>query len=184
VLDAKKHIEQLKSLPSLAEECLSVPYLRQFELTAAKYRDKKKFIFLGRQTMYPIALEAALKLKEISYLDAQGYAAGEFKHGPLALIDKDCVCVYFATQDELVEKNISNIQEIKARGGLVIIVKQKKQDFPSELYDSVIEIPNCSSLVQPVLSIIPLQYFAMFIALMLELDVDKPRNLAKSVTVE
>ena len=184
VLDAKKHIEQLKSLPSLAKECLSPPYLRQIEFAATKYRDKKKFIFLGRQTMYPIALEAALKLKEISYLDAQGYAAGEFKHGPLALVDEDCVCIYFATQDELVEKNISNIQEIKARGGAVIIVKQKKQDFPSELYDCLIEIPNCSSLVQPVLSIIPLQYFSMFVALGLKLDVDKPRNLAKSVTVE
>ena len=134
--------------------------------------------------MYPIALEAALKLKELTYLDAQGYAAGEFKHGPLALINEEPLCFYFAPQDELLEKNISNIQEIKSRKGHVIVIAQQNQEIPSNICDHIIRIPNSSSFIQPILSIIPMQFFAMRFAQILNLDVDKPRNLAKSVTVE
>ena len=165
VLEAKKYISEIKGL-------------------VRTWKMKRKFIFLGRQSMYPIALEAALKLKELSYLDAQGYAAGEFKHGPLALINEEPLCLYFAPQDELLEKNISNIQEIRSRKGNVIVIAQQDQEIPSDICDRVIRIPNSSSFIQPILSIIPMQFFAMRLAQELKLDVDKPRNLAKSVTVE
>jgi glucosamine--fructose-6-phosphate aminotransferase (isomerizing) len=182
VLDAKKYISELKKLPDLISETLCLD--EQIKKMVCKWKMKEKFIFLGRQSMYPIALEAALKLKEITYLDAQGYAAGEFKHGPLALINEEPLSFYFAPQSELLEKNISNIQEIRSRGGHVVVITQQNQEIPSDIYDDIIRIPNSSSFIQPILSIIPMQFFAMRLAQALDLDVDKPRNLAKSVTVE
>jgi glucosamine--fructose-6-phosphate aminotransferase (isomerizing) len=182
VLEAQKYISELKKLPDLISETLHID--EQIKGLVRKWRMKHKFIFLGRQSMYPIALEAALKLKELTYLDSQGYAAGEFKHGPLALINEEPLCFYFAPQDELLEKNISNIQEIKSRKGHVIVIAQQDQEIPSDICDHVLRIPNSSSFIQPILSIIPMQLFAMRFAQELDLNVDKPRNLAKSVTVE
>ena len=134
--------------------------------------------------MYPIALESALKLKEITYLDAQGYPAGEFKHGPIALINTEPVCFYFATQKELLDKNISNMQEIKARDGRIVVISQTGLDIPDELYDERIDIPKSRSFIHPVLAVIPMQLFSMYMCDLLGLNPDKPRNLAKSVTVE
>jgi glucosamine--fructose-6-phosphate aminotransferase (isomerizing) len=182
VLDAQKYISELKKLPDLISETLLLD--DEIKGIARIWKMKRKFIFLGRQSMYPIALEAALKLKELTYLDAQGYAAGEFKHGPLALINEEPLCFYFAPQDELLEKNISNIQEIRSRKGNVIVIAQQNQEIPSDICDRIIRIPNSSSFIQPILAIIPMQFFAMRLAQELKLDVDKPRNLAKSVTVE
>tara|TARA_Y100000593_G_scaffold94271_1_gene192564 strand:+ start:1971 stop:3809 length:1839 start_codon:yes stop_codon:yes gene_type:complete len=182
VLDAKKYLSEIEKLPDLVDKVLS--NRKKLSAIAEEFKHKKKFIFLGRQSMYPIALEAALKLKEITYLDAQGYAAGEFKHGPLALITDEPLCFYFATQKELLDKNISNIQEIKARQGRIILITQEGIDMPSELFDEKIEIPRCRSFIHPVLSIIPMQLFAMYLCQALNLNPDKPRNLAKSVTVE
>lgn len=181
-ISAKKYISELNRLPELIEETLlcGPEILEVIEM----FKYKRSFMFLGRQFMYPIALESALKLKEIAYLDAQGYPAGEFKHGPLALIDEKPLCIYFATQTELLQKNLSNMQEIKARNGRLLVIAQKNQKIPKNLYDYIIRIPESHSFIQPVLAVIPMQLLAMHFAQSLGLNVDRPRNLAKSVTVE
>jgi glucosamine--fructose-6-phosphate aminotransferase (isomerizing) len=149
------------------------------------------FLYLGRGIHYPIALEGALKLKEVSYIHAEGYPAGEMKHGPNALIDENLPVVLIATRDESdpasmlrYEKTISNLQEVKARDGIVIAIVTEGDHFARETANHVIEIPSAPDLIAPILEIVPLQLLAYHIAVRRGCDVDQPRNLAKSVTVE
>jgi glucosamine--fructose-6-phosphate aminotransferase (isomerizing) len=151
---------------------------------ADEYKDAKDMLYLGRGMQFPAALEAALKLKEISYIHAEGYPAAEMKHGPIALIDENMPVVCLAPEDETFEKMISNMQEIKARKGKVIAVVTNADDKIKELAHTIIEVPKTIDILQPILTSIPLQLFAYHIADLKGLNVDKPRNLAKSVTVE
>ena len=149
--------------------------------SSLEYRD---FLYLGRGINFPIALEGALKLKEVSYVHAEGYPAGEMKHGPIALVDENCPSVFIAPTDKSYDKVLSNMQEIKARGGRVIAIVTEGDMAMSKVADDVIEIPKTDSLLTPMLTAIPLQLLSYRIAVNLGRDVDKPRNLAKSVTVE
>jgi glucosamine--fructose-6-phosphate aminotransferase (isomerizing) len=151
---------------------------------ARKYSKCGNFLYLGRKYSFPIALEGALKLKEISYIHAEGYSAGEMKHGPIAMIDKNFPCVFIAPRDSVYEKMVSNMQEVKARDGKVIAVATDGDNSIEKLADDVIYIPETLELTSPLLSVIPLQLFAYYMAVLRGCDVDKPRNLAKSVTVE
>ncbi|MEO0247927.1 MAG: SIS domain-containing protein, partial [candidate division WOR-3 bacterium] len=151
---------------------------------ADKFLNSKYFMFLGRGVNYPTALEGALKLKEISYIHAIGYAAGEMKHGPLALVDKDLPVVFVNPVTSVYEKSINNLEEVKARGGIILSVITKGDSRMQALSDFVFEIPNVNELFTPIVSIVPLQLFAYYVAVGRGCDVDKPRNLAKSVTVE
>ena len=151
---------------------------------AAKYKDAKNFLYLGRGLNFPIALEGALKLKEISYIHAEGYPAAEMKHGPIALIDENMPVVFIATNISAHEKIVSNIQEVKARKGKVIAIINEGDTIIRALADEVIEIPETDELLSPLVSIVPLQLLSYHIALMRGCNVDQPRNLAKSVTVE
>jgi glucosamine--fructose-6-phosphate aminotransferase (isomerizing) len=183
---AREHIEALEQLPMLVEEALkSEP---QIEEIAKRFYQTKDFLYLGRGAHYPIALEGALKLKEISYIHAEGYPAGEMKHGPIALIDEDMPVVAIAPGDHAFEKMLGNVQEAKARGGLVIAVTTKRDDRLEAVLDPVkdsrIPLPPAHPSVAPVLTVIPLQLLAYHIAVRRGCDVDQPRNLAKSVTVE
>jgi glucosamine--fructose-6-phosphate aminotransferase (isomerizing) len=151
---------------------------------ALKYKDARDFLYLGRGYNFGIALEGALKLKEISYIHAEGYPAAEMKHGPIALVDENLPVVFVATRDIYHEKIISNIQEIKARKGMVLSVISEGDTIGKELSDDVITVPEADEIVAPMLSVIPLQLLSYYIGTAKGLDVDKPRNLAKSVTVE
>ena len=151
---------------------------------AEKYKDVRNMLYLGRLQNYPVALEGALKLKEISYIHAEGYPAAEMKHGPIALIDKDMPVVFVATNHSTYEKVISNIQEVKARDGKIIAVVSEKDVLARKMADYVIEIPETECLYSPLLATVPLQILAYHIAVMRGCNVDQPRNLAKSVTVE
>ena len=142
------------------------------------------FFFLGRGPDYPIALEGALKLKEISYLHAEGYPAGEMKHGPLALVSEDMVCVAIAGDNATYEKVLGNVQEVKTRGGTCVLITNSDKREAIDLADETILIPSLDPLIDPILSVVPLQYLAYYVALERGCDIDKPRNLAKSVTVE
>jgi glucosamine--fructose-6-phosphate aminotransferase (isomerizing) len=162
-----------------------------FEALARQFFRFTDFLFLGRGIHYPIALEGALKLKEISYIHAEGYPAGEMKHGPNALIDQNLPVVVIATRDESdpasmtrYEKSVSNIKEVKARDGIVISVVTEGDTQAREASDHVLEIPAAPEIMAPILEIIPLQLLAYHIAVRRGCDVDQPRNLAKSVTVE
>ena len=183
---AREHIEALEQLPMLLEEALkSEP---QIEEIAKRFYQCKDFLYLGRGMQYPIALEGALKLKEISYIHAEGYPAGEMKHGPIALIDEDMPVVAIAPGDPAFEKMLGNVQEAKARGGLVIALTTKRDDRLDAVLDPVkdsrIPLPPSHPAVAPVLTVVPLQLLAYHIAVRRGCDVDQPRNLAKSVTVE
>jgi glucosamine--fructose-6-phosphate aminotransferase (isomerizing) len=151
---------------------------------AKKYHNAPNFLFLGRGYNFPTALEGALKLKEISYIHAEGYPAAEMKHGPIALVDKNMPVVVVATKKGFYEKVISNIQEIKSREGKIIAIVTKGDTDVKKLSDDFIEIPECEELLIPILASIPLQLLAYHIALLRGCNVDQPRNLAKSVTVE
>ena len=151
---------------------------------AEKYKDSADFLYLGRGYNFPVALEGALKLKEISYIHAEGYPAAEMKHGPIALVDDTLPVVFIATKDVYHEKIISNMQEIKARKGKVIAVISEGDEVTPTIADDVIVIPEADEIVAPILSTIPMQLLAYYIGVSKGLDVDKPRNLAKSVTVE
>ena len=151
---------------------------------AQKYLHIKNFFFLGRKYNFPVALEGALKLKEVSYVHAEGIAAGEIKHGPIAMIDKNILSVVIAPRDSVYEKMASTIQEIKARGGPVLAIATEGDSDIAELADDVIFIPKTLEMLTPLLSVVPLQLFAYHFGVLKGLDVDKPRNLAKSVTVE
>jgi glucosamine--fructose-6-phosphate aminotransferase (isomerizing) len=151
---------------------------------AQLYSDSDNFLYLGRGYNYPVALEGALKLKEISYIHAEGYPAAEMKHGPIALIDKNMPVVFIATTDRVYTKILSNIEEVRTRGGKVIAIANEQNNEISEMVDHVLYIPETIDVLTPILSVIPLQLLAYHIAVMRGCDVDKPRNLAKSVTVE
>lgn len=184
-LSAEKRIKLVKDLltiPSLVEKALE----REEEIKeiANKYKDMKSTLYLGRGVNMPIAYEGALKLKEISYIHAEGYPAGEMKHGPIALIDEDLPVVAIATQDRWYEKMISQIEQVKARSGKVLAVATEGDELISGLADDVFWVPETPWLLSPVVNVIPLQLFAYQIATLHGLDVDQPRNLAKSVTVE
>ncbi len=180
--DGRKIVKEMKDLPVKVEQALKTADLVQ--AIAEEFRDKRNFLYLGRGYNYPVALEGALKLKEISYIHAEGYPAAEMKHGPIALIDDDMPVVVIATQDSTYEKIVSNIEEVKARRGRVIAVVSEGDDKLDRLVDYTIPIPMTLDLLQPIISIIPLQLLAYHIAVMRGCDVDQPRNLAKSVTVE
>ena len=156
----------------------------QIKKIADKYKDARDFLYLGRGYNFPVALEGALKLKEISYIHAEGYPAAEMKHGPIALVDENLPVVFVATKDSYYEKVVSNIQEIKARKGKVIAVVTEGDLTIPPMADDVITIPEADELVAPIISVIPLQLLAYHIGVLKGYDVDKPRNLAKSVTVE
>jgi glutamine---fructose-6-phosphate transaminase (isomerizing) len=151
---------------------------------ALKYKDAHDFLFLGRGYNFPIALEGALKLKEISYIHAEGYPAAEMKHGPIALVDENLPVVFIATKDSYHEKIVSNMQEIKARKGKIISIITEGDDISPTLSNDVIAIPTADELIAPIISVIPLQLLSYFTGIAKGIDVDKPRNLAKSVTVE
>jgi glucosamine--fructose-6-phosphate aminotransferase (isomerizing) len=149
---------------------------------AERSKDARGFLFLGRGINYPIALEGALKLKEISYKHAEGYAAGEMKHGPIAMIDRDMTTVVIASRDSVASKVRSNIEQIRARGGPVICVGDDEESLA--VSDERIVVPGLSPWLSPIANVVPLQLFAYHVALARGCDIDKPRNLAKSVTVE
>jgi glutamine---fructose-6-phosphate transaminase (isomerizing) len=182
IADGKAWLDRLVVLPSLVERVLG----REAEIVAIakRYFKKRNFLFLGRGINYPIALEGALKLKEISYIHAEGYAAGEMKHGPIALIDKDMPVVVLAPRDRLYEKTVSNLMEVKARRAPVIAFVAEGERELGKIADAVFTIPDTHPLVTPILFTIPLQLLAYHIAVLRGADVDQPRNLAKSVTVE
>ena len=151
---------------------------------AHRYAHYEDCLFLGRQDMFPIALEGALKLKEISYIHAEGYPAAEMKHGPIALICENCPSIVLSPYGETFKKVLANIQETRARKGKVIAITSNRQEFPPDAADDIIYIPQAHECVMPILATIPLQLFSYYVALQRGCDVDKPRNLAKSVTVE
>lgn len=175
-------LEELERLPEKIKKILAEN--EKIKNVAAKYKDAKNFAFLGRKYNSPVALEGALKLKEISYIHAEWFASGEMKHGAIALIDENFPSLCIAPQDSVYEKNLSNIAEIKARAGKVIAIATEGDKKIKELVDDVIYIPKTLEMLTPVLATIPLQLFAYHMAVLRGLDVDKPRNLAKSVTVE
>jgi glucosamine--fructose-6-phosphate aminotransferase (isomerizing) len=177
-----KIIEQLQALPGLVRQALKTD--GDVRRTAAKYADCRTFLYLGRQFNFPTALEGALKLKEISYLHAEGYPAAEMKHGPIALVDEQTPSVFLVPQGTVFDKVMANMEEIKARGGPVIAVTCEAGSRAADLADDVITIPTVDDYLQPIVSVIPLQLLAYHIAVLRGCDVDKPRNLAKSVTVE
>ena len=181
--EAADLVEGLARLPSLMRDTLAGT--RQLVLNLARrYLDARDVLFLGRGTSYPVALEGALKLKEISYVHAEGYAAGEMKHGPIALIDPAVPVVVLVPRDEHRDKSMSNLQEAKARGGRIIAIATEGDDEAHTQSDEVVEIPACASAFLPFLTVIPLQLFAYYVADLKGTDVDQPRNLAKTVTVE
>jgi glucosamine--fructose-6-phosphate aminotransferase (isomerizing) len=175
-------VKEMKSLPDKVAKALKTGEMVM--KIAEEFKDKRNFLYLGRGYNYPVALEGALKLKEISYIHAEGYPAAEMKHGPIALIDEDMPVVVIATRDSTYEKIVSNIEEVKARRGRVIAVVSEGDDKLDKLVDYTIPIPMTLDLLQPIISIIPLQLLAYHIAVLRDCDVDQPRNLAKSVTVE
>ncbi|MEZ5277512.1 MAG: glutamine--fructose-6-phosphate transaminase (isomerizing) [Opitutaceae bacterium] len=177
-----KLVEALKGLPEKVARILRLN--DQIKDIATRYAHYGDFLFLGRQSMFPVALEGALKLKEISYIHAEGYPAAEMKHGPIALISEECPSVFFASSDEIFQKVVSNIQEVKARKGKVILVHAESCDVPEGLVDDAIVFPDGHEAIIPILATIPVQLLSYHIAVARSCDVDKPRNLAKSVTVE
>jgi glucosamine--fructose-6-phosphate aminotransferase (isomerizing) len=178
----REFVDNLASIPRLLGDMLADD--EQYRRLARKYHEYKDFLFLGRGINTPVALEGALKLKEISYVHAEGYPAGEMKHGPIALIDKDMATLALAPLDDLYEKMVGNIQEIKARDGVLVGVVTEGDDQLPEILNDVIFIPKLSKELTPILATIPLQLLAYHIAIHKGSDVDQPRNLAKSVTVE
>jgi glucosamine--fructose-6-phosphate aminotransferase (isomerizing) len=179
---SRQLLNELAEIPEKVRQLLeNTDDIKRIALKYAKARD---FLYLGRGYNFPVALEGALKLKEISYIHAEGYPAAEMKHGPIALVDEHLPVVFIATRDAYHEKIISNIQEIKARKGQVIAVVSEGDTVIPQMADDVIFVPSADEVVAPLLSVIPMQLLAYHIGVELGLDVDKPRNLAKSVTVE
>src|SRR5690606_2361286 len=178
----RQYVRDVEHLPELVSETLA--FDKQIRALAEQLYQYRDFLYLGRGINYPIALEGALKLKEISYIHAEGYPAGEMKHGPIALIDQNMPVLAIALQDDLYEKMISQIEQAKARGGIVIAVATEGDKFIASKADKVIYIPDAPEHLRPILAVIPLQLMAYQVALLRGADVDQPRNLAKSVTVE
>ena len=181
--DYKEKIKELRNLPKLVEQTLLVD--SEIQTISSTFNEAKGSMFLGRGFSYPIALEGALKLKELSYLHAEGYPAGEMKHGPLALIEEGMPVVVLAPRDNYYKKTISNMQEVIARGARVLLITNKSKDevFSENVWEKI-EVENTNDDLLPFLLTIPLQKLAYYSALKMGYDIDKPRNLAKSVTVE
>lgn len=184
-ISAGLYIDLINEVADIPEKVKSIlvkhPHIKE---VAAKYKDAINALYLGRGYLFPVALEGALKLKEISYMHAEGYAAGEMKHGPIALVDDNLPVIVVAAKDHYYEKIVSNIQEVKARRGNIIAVVTEGDDGLKNMVNDLFEIPKSHPAVSPLLAIIPLQLFSYYIAVMRGCDVDQPRNLAKSVTVE
>lgn len=179
--DGRLIVDAIKSLPSLAAKVLKLA--PSIEKIAKKYAHFSDFLFVGRLSEFPVALEGALKLKEISYIHAEGYPAAEMKHGPIALVSPECPTVVLATSDEILPKVVSNAQEIKARKGPIIAITNRPEAFEG-IADDIISIPDAHDCVKAIIATIPIQLLAYYIAVQRGCDVDKPRNLAKAVTVE
>ena len=182
LVTGQRIIKELKRIPKLIEKILAQD--KEIKKMAKKYAKYTDFLYLGRKYNFPIACEGALKIKEISYVHAEGYATGEMKHGPIALIDENFPSLFVAPRDSVYEKTISGIQEIKARSGRVIAIATEGDTEIAKLVDDVIYIPKTLEMLTPLLAVVPLQLFAYYVGVSKGLDVDKPRNLAKSVTVE
>ena len=173
---------ELENIPKKIDEVLKLD--NSIKAIAEIYKDATNFLYLGRGYNFPVALEGALKLKEISYIHAEGYPAAEMKHGPIALIDEEMPVVFLATNQSAYEKIVSNIQEVKARKGRIIAIVNKGDKQIKALADHVIEVPETEEILSPLITIVPLQLLAYHIAILRGCNVDQPRNLAKSVTVE
>jgi glucosamine--fructose-6-phosphate aminotransferase (isomerizing) len=172
----------MEELPEKVEAILKDAEL--LKTVSEKYKNSANALYLGRGYNFPIALEGALKLKEISYIHAEGYPAAEMKHGPIALVDDQLPVIFVATKDEYHAKIVSNIQEIKARKGKVIAIITEGDEIIPSMADDIFAVPPADEIIAPVLSVIPLQLLSYYIGVAKGCDVDKPRNLAKSVTVE
>ncbi len=184
-LDEKTYLHLLSELWSIPEKISEILQdTSNIKAIAEKYKDASDFLYLGRGYNFPVALEGALKLKEISYIHAEGYPAAEMKHGPIALVDETLPVVFVATKDKYYEKIVSNVQEIKARKGMVIAVATNGDNVIPEMSSDVMYVPDADEALAPLLSVIPLQLLSYYIGVAKGQDVDKPRNLAKSVTVE
>lgn len=180
--DLRPMVKALRRLPEQSAKVLREG--KRFERCAQKHCSRRNFLYLGRGCNYPTALEGALKLKEISYAHAHGYAAGEMKHGPIALIDHEQPVICIAPESSTYDKMVSNIQEIRARDGIVIAIGTEGYKDLEKMSDSFFSIPKVPEILSPMLTVIPLQFFAYRMAVLNGKDVDQPRNLAKSVTVE
>ena len=177
---ASKYISSIKKLPSLISKVLE--HSGNVESQAKKFLSLSAVDFLGRQQLYPIALESSLKLKELAYVNSNAYPSGEIKHGPLAMIDEKRGVLYFATLNNLLDKDVSTMREIRARGGRIICVQN--HSVPMDCYDATIYTPEAEDYLSPIISMVVSQLFCARIAKELNDDIDKPRHLAKSVTVE
>jgi glucosamine--fructose-6-phosphate aminotransferase (isomerizing) len=182
LITGKRIISELNLIPQLMEEIIEQK--DKIKKIAEKYKDYRDFWFIGRKYNYPIAMEGALKLKEISYVHAEGVAGGELKHGPLALIDENCPTMAICPSDSVYEKMINNIEEVRARKGPVIAIATKGNKEIKNIVDDVIYIPKTLEMLTPMLTTLVLHLFAYYFADALGRDIDKPKNLAKSVTVE
>ncbi len=182
IVDGKSIVQELASIPDKITRILQLN--DQIELIAEEFKDAANFLYLGRGYNFPVALEGALKLKEIAYIHAEGYPAAEMKHGPIALIDENMPAVFIAPKDSTYDKIISNIEEVRARRGRIIAIANENDNTIDNLVDYSIKIPETIRMLMPILTVIPLQLLAYHIAIKKGLNVDQPRNLAKSVTVE
>ena len=182
ILEGRAMVRALKELPGQVEEALKVD--EQIRKLARVYREAPNFLYLGRGYQFPVALEGALKMKEVSYIHAEGYPAAEMKHGPIALIDENMPVVVLAPRDAVYAKTLSNIEEVRARHGRVIAVVNDEDDEVTAHADERIVIPSTIPALTPVLATVPLQLLAYHVAVLRGCDVDQPRNLAKAVTVE
>ena len=182
LLEGRRFIQAMLKLPGQIRSILD--RAPEVERLAERFANATNALYLGRGVNFPVALEGALKLKEISYIHAEGYPAAEMKHGPIALIDENFPSIVLAPRDSVYEKVVSNIQEIRARNGKVIAVTTVGNQDLEKLVDEVIYIPETLEMLTPLLAVVPLHLFAYYLAKKLGRDVDRPRNLAKSVTVE
>ena len=184
-IDEARYLELIKALESVPEKVKEIlANVDIIKAIAEKYKDAHDFLFLGRGYNFPVALEGALKLKEVSYIHAEGYPAAEMKHGPIALVDENLPVVFVATKDRYYEKIVSNVQEIKARKGKVIAVASLGDEVIPSMANDTMFVPDIDEVIAPILSVVPLQLLSYYIGIAKGFDVDKPRNLAKSVTVE
>ena len=184
-INHERYLQLMKDLHAVPEKVKEIlKDTSNIQAIALKYKDAKDFLFLGRGYNFPVALEGALKLKEISYIHAEGYPAAEMKHGPIALVDENLPVVFVATKDSYYEKIVSNVQEIKARKGKVIAVATEGDAIIPSMSNDVMFVPDTDEIIAPLLSTIPLQLLSYYVGISKGIDVDKPRNLAKSVTVE
>jgi glucosamine--fructose-6-phosphate aminotransferase (isomerizing) len=184
-IDETRYLQLMHDLEAVPEKVKEILQdTSNIQRIAEKYKDASDFLFLGRGYNFPVALEGALKLKEISYIHAEGYPAAEMKHGPIALVDEQLPVVFVATKDSYYQKIVSNVQEIKARKGKVIAVATTGDNIIPDMADDVMLVPDADEAIAPLLSVVPLQLLSYYVGLAKGLDVDKPRNLAKSVTVE